>query len=387
MSYYDPDSDIRSIFGLLKLSEKLAITPPLDETKNTKWFKYYAVGIMAFIVLGSSSSLYGIIVYFLPLFKATNIVLRTISMIALTILNVITILVCLLNSKTWNTFVNLFKYVDEKLNRGNIPVQRKNFLRMEILLSHFIIFCIFGYDAYVLYSNYGWKYVRFCLFRYVNCYHGTITALILVHFASALRARFRKINNMLIKSNDLHNIINNFIPKYAPERINNLKSIKEVTDYYLLLSELVDMFNKLFGWQIFLMTENIIISLLEVLNSLMLSIDYTQVTTDARHDFRTIMFLASLSLVFIVFHSRIVLYCEDVNKESRNTLTISYNLQQTVDPCSEERNELVILSDVVNLLNTKTSAAGFYYISRNLSSRVFGYLFSYSIVLIQFNKQ
>lgn len=284
----------------MKLSEKLAITPPLEGSKKIKWFKYYALGIMTLMILGSSSSLYGIIVYFLPSFKPTNIVLRTISTIALTVLNVITILVGILNGKTWNTFLNLFEYVDDKLNKGNIPVQKKNYLQMEILLSHFIIFSIFGYDAYVLYSNHGWKYFRFCLFRYVNCYHVTITALILVHFASALRARFKKINNMLIKTNDLHNIINNFIPKYAPKRINNLQSIKEVTDYYLLLSELVDMFNKLFGWQIFLMTENIIISLLEVLNSLMLSIDYTQVTTDARHDFRTILFLASLSLVFIV---------------------------------------------------------------------------------------
>lgn len=94
-----------------------------------------------------------------------------------------------------------------------------------------------------------------------------------------------------------------------------------------------------------------------------------------------------LPVLFQVFHARVVLYCEDVNKESRNTLTISYNLQQTVEPSSEERNELIILSDVVNLLGTKTSAAGFYSINRSLLSRVFYYLFSYSIVLIQFNKQ
>lgn len=79
--------------------------------------------------------------------------------------------------------------------------------------------------------------------------------------------------------------------------------------------------------------------------------------------------------------------CEDVNKESRNTLTICYNLQETVDPTSEERKELILLCDVVSLLKTRTNAAGFYDINRTLSSRVFSYLFSYSIVLIQFNKQ
>lgn len=88
-----------------------------------------------------------------------------------------------------------------------------------------------------------------------------------------------------------------------------------------------------------------------------------------------------------IFHSRVILYCEDVNKESHNTLTICYKLQETVDSASEEKKELIILSDIVNLLKTRTNAAGFYYIDRGLLSRVFAYLFSYTIVLIQFNKQ
>ncbi|XP_074038781.1 uncharacterized protein [Leptinotarsa decemlineata] len=211
--------------------------------------------------------------------------------------------------------------------------------------------------------------------------------IVVFHFASALAGRYKRINKLLVKSHDLHNIINNFIPRGSTERISNLKSIKEVTDYYLLLSELVDMFNKLFGWQVFFATENIIVLLLDVSNSLMLSTDRNQKISEINNNFRTIFCLISISIIMIIFHSRVILHCEDVNEESRRTLTICYNLQQTVGPDSEERKELIILSEVVTLLKTRTNAAGFYYLDRGLLSRVFAYLFSYSIVLVQFNKQ
>lgn len=87
------------------------------------------------------------------------------------------------------------------------------------------------------------------------------------------------------------------------------------------------------------------------------------------------------------FHSRVVFYCEDVNTESRNTLTVCYKIQETLNPNSEECEELIILCDVVNMLKTRTNAAGFYYIDRSIIGRVVSYLFSYTIVLIQFNRQ
>ncbi|KAG5873900.1 hypothetical protein JTB14_005511 [Gonioctena quinquepunctata] len=285
-------------------------------------------------------------------------------------------------------FLKFLKYLDEKLNQGREDrIQPKSLLKIELLFYHIIILTIFVYDAYVWCTNYKWIIFRFCLFRYINFYHCIITMLVVLHFASALSGRYKRINKLLVKSNDLHNIINSFIPKGNTKQINNLKSIKEVTDYYLLLSEMVDMFNRLFGWQIFLVTENIIFLLLDVANSFMVSLDHSQKFSEGNDEIGTIVLLISISVMMIIFHSRVVLHCEDVNRESRQTLTICYNLQQTVEPDSEERKELIILSDVVNLLKTRTNAAGFYYVDRGLLSRVFAYIFSYSIVLVQFNKQ
>lgn len=125
--------------------------------------------------------------------------------------------------------------------------------------------------------------------------------LVVMHYASALRRRYKRINNLLIKANDLHNIINSLIPKYAPNKaINNVKTIREVTDYYLLLSELVEIFNKIFGWQIFFATENVILTLLDMLNNLMINLDDSQNSTHVNHDFKTILFLVSFCIILIV---------------------------------------------------------------------------------------
>ncbi|KAJ8951521.1 hypothetical protein NQ318_000218 [Aromia moschata] len=388
MVFYDYNSDIRYIFDLIKLSVKLAIIPPLEEAreKNNN-FKYYSLTFIAITVLGNAFRLYGLVVYFIPISKGTSIVLGVVLIIGSTLMSIVTILVAMFNRDTWITFINMFKYIDHKLNKGQVMVEGRNLLKVEIMTWHVIILCIFGYDAYVWYSSYGWTLFRFSLFRYINYYHCVMSILVVHHFAKALRARFKRINGLLVKSNDLRKIIKRLIPKTDSSHFNNLKCINDVTDYYLFLSELVDMFNKLFGWQIFFMTEILIVMLLELMNSFMLAIDFTQVTTDAHHDLRTIFFLVALSVVLILFHAQVVLYCEDVNEESRRTLAVCYNLQQAVDPHSHERKELIILSDVVNLLNTGTNAAGFYFINRSLISRIFAYLFSYSIVLIQFNKQ
>ncbi|KAJ8921558.1 hypothetical protein NQ315_010463 [Exocentrus adspersus] len=371
--------DLRSIYSLMRLSEKLGITPPLQENGNAKCRKYYPFVVTIVIIIGCWVVLYGTITCLWALFTTTNIILGIFFDCCRSL--------GVLNRKTWKTFLDLFTYIDKKLNKHLIITCKKNLIQRQLLLCHFFIFFVFGYDIYICYANNGWKHFRYTLFKYFGYYHATITALVLMHFAAALSVRFKRINNILTKSSNLHGVISNFVPKYATGGLNNLKSIKEVSDYYLLLSELVDMFNKLFGWQIFLMTENIIAVLLEIFNSLMLAIDYTQKTSDAHHDFRTILVLTSLVLIFILAQSKIILHCEDVNNESRNTLTISYKLQQTVEPSSDERNELVILGDVVNLLNTKTCAAGFYCVNRSLLSRVFSTVISYSIVLIQFNKQ
>lgn len=289
----------------MNLSEKFSISPAMDKHNvRIKPLKLYPIVNLVLVISGCVYSVYGIVVYFLPVFRSTSALLRLISEIALSTLNVVTIAVAAFNLETWNNFLNLFKYLDDKVNTGsgdgnNIRSEKKNFLLLEITFYHFMTFCVFIYEGYVWYLNYGWDIFRFCLFRYFHLYHCVLTMLVVFHFASALRGRYKRINTLLVKTSDLHNVINNFIPK-GSESINNLKSIREVTDYYLLLSELVDMFNKLFGWQIFFVTENIILLLLEVFNFLTLSIDYTQKTSDAAHNLRTIFFLTSLCILLIV---------------------------------------------------------------------------------------
>lgn len=286
----------------MSFSEMLGITPPFDRSKEEiKRSKYCAIIILSLITIGTFITVYGnTYAFFEPRFSNTNAALILLSAMGLSFLNIVTVAVAAFNTVTWNNFLKLFKYFDTKLNNGVKQTYTNKGLVIEIILYHIVMFCIFGYDAYLWNNKYGWTIQRFNLPKYFNLYHSAITMLVIIHFASALRGRFKRINTLLVKSNDIHNIINNFISKGMARRVDNLKSIEEVTDNYLLLSEMVDIFNKLFGWQIFFITENIILLLLEFSNVLMLSIDSTQTTIDAFHDSTTIIFLMVLAVIFLV---------------------------------------------------------------------------------------
>ncbi|XP_028130736.1 putative gustatory receptor 39b [Diabrotica virgifera virgifera] len=385
MSLYLRDFDINYIYDLLKFTELLAVTPPLNRKKQELTnYKYYHIIVILLIIIFAVYSSYGIIVYFIPKFNGTSTTLRLICIIVITIMNVLSVLIAACNVDTWNMFLNVFKHLDQKLKYQSRS--ENNILKLELSTFYLVLLSIFGYDAYVWYCNYHWDLFKFTLFKYVNFIHGNVMMLVILHFAAALSNRYKRINNLLIKSNDFYNIFNCLIVKGSEEKLNNLKSIKEVTDYYLLLSDLVEMFNKLFGWQILIVTEYVLLFFLEFFNGLMLSLDPAQ-KSGVYHDLKTVISLVIFSFLAIGHQAMIILFCENVNKESRNTLTICYKLQETVDPMSEERKELTILSDVVNFMKTKTNAAGFYNIDRSLLCRFFAYFFSYSIVLLQFNRQ
>lgn len=300
--YFSSENDITYIYKLLKFSSALRISPPVNynSQREIKRYKWSAVLIIILLLVGTSFTIYGIIKYLVPNVKKSSAVLSLITTLTLCLLNIISILVALLNVHTWNNFLNFVKYIDRKLNKYSSG-DNNNYktLYAEILIIHMVLASIFGYDAYILYSNYGWNMLKYYIFKYVLFYYCFVCIIVILHFASALRSRFRRINNLLIKTNDLHNMINYFIPNGTPQ-IDNLKSINDVTEFYLLLTELVDMFNKIFGWQIFFMTETIIILLLECLNNLMLSIDSNRGTFGVQQEIKTVFFMALYSIILIV---------------------------------------------------------------------------------------
>lgn len=300
MTCYYKDLDINYIFDLLKLTEKLALTPHLDKEKQEmKSYKYYHLIVIASLAFVCAFSVYGIVVYFFPFFTTTNAVLRLLSVLGMSVLNIVSIVVAAVNVETWNCFLKRFSFLDKKLKYKSSKNSGKMW-KFQIIINNFAVFCLFGYDAYVWYYNYHWELFRYYILNYVNYYLCIMTILVILHFASALAARYKKINSLLIKSNDLHNIFNSLIPIKGSERLNNLKSIREVTDYYILLSDLVDMFNILFGWQILFITELVIVILLEVFNNLSLNLDTSLITSDAFHDFRTIFLLILFSVIIAV---------------------------------------------------------------------------------------
>ncbi|CAH1995676.1 unnamed protein product [Acanthoscelides obtectus] len=384
MTFYDPDFSIQYVFPLMKLSEKLGITPTINlDTMKIKSNKYYPSAAAAVVTLCSLLNFWDTL-KMIPNVRGTSTVLEILWSIFDLLRSLVTIAVAYFRAELWDTFLNLFRNFDDRLNKKEQKIVKKDIIIVEIIFHHALLLGIFIYDSMMELSK-GKDQLFFV--KYIGYYHCFLSILVELHFASALRKRYKKINMLLLKTTDLQNILNNFIAHYGTTGVDNLRSIKEVTDYYLLLSELVDIFNKLFGWQIFLLTESTIIQILLVLNTVMLSLDSSQHSLDALHDLGDLFFVVAGAACLIFFQVMVILYCEDVNKESRNTLKICYNLQESVQMNSEEKKELAILCDVVGLLKTRTTASGFYTINKNVISRVFAYIFSYSIVLIQFSRQ
>nr|CAH7768613.1 unnamed protein product [Callosobruchus chinensis] len=387
MTFYDPDFSIKYVFPLMKLSEKLAITPYINvHTIKVRANKYYS-SVAAAVIIICSLLTFCDTVKMSPKVRGTSTVLEVLWSVLDLLRNLVTIAVAYFRAELWDTFLHLFGYFDDKLSKKEQKKTINNIIFIEIIFYHLLLLGIFIYDSIITLSSLGSDTFKLFFVKYVSYYHCFISILVELHFASALRKRYKKINMLLLKTSDLQNILNNFLAHCGTNGVDNLKSIKEVTDYYLLLSELVDIFNKLFGWQIFLLTESTLIQILIVLNTVMLSLDYEQHSLDALHDFGSLFFVVAGAVCLIFFQVMVILYCEDVNKESRNMLKICYNLQESVQVNSEEKKELAILCDVVSLLKTRTTASGFYVINKNLISRVFAYIFSYSIVLIQFSRQ
>ncbi|CAH0553449.1 unnamed protein product [Brassicogethes aeneus] len=248
--YFNSENDITYVHSLLKFSGFLCISPPVKykNPKDVKRYKWSAFLYIIMLLTGTTITMYGIIKYLVPNVKKSSAVLSLITTLTLCLLNIITITVSLMNINTWNTFISFVQYIDKKLNKYSGSCKSNyTILYGEMSIIHVVLISMFGYDAYIIYINYGWNVFKYYIFKYVHFYYCFVSIIVILHFASALRSRFKRINNLLIKTNDLHNIINYFIPNGVPHRIDNLKSINEVTEFYLLLTELVDMFNKIFG--------------------------------------------------------------------------------------------------------------------------------------------
>ncbi|XP_018560788.1 uncharacterized protein LOC108903182 [Anoplophora glabripennis] len=158
-----------------------------------------------------------------------------------------------------------------------------------------------------------------------------------------------------------------------------LFGLVEASKILSILFECVDIFNQLFGLVIMFINMSTVLTILTSLNTLLVSGETNQLTTEVVLD---CIFEA---LLFLVWNSSILSASGLLKEESSEIVKICCKLQHLLPQSSQERKELLNLAHQIRRKSVTVSASGFFDVDFILILAVFTYVGNYIVVLIQFS--
>nr|CAI5837389.1 unnamed protein product [Callosobruchus analis] len=189
------------------------------------------------------------------------------------------------------------------------------------------------------------------------------------------------------KFSDKYYIVMEYIPEYyclMATTINNtnqpdkvVEGILSIRQKYLGVSELVDCFNKLQGWQNLWIFVRSVVQLLRSVNWLM----------HVGDDFTWFSFIAIASSVGVVLgeSAYIILCCESATAAGNKVEKTCHKLQENFELTSKAREELFRLAEITKSFAPKFTAANFFVINKGTILGIINIATTYLIVIIQFN--
>lgn len=297
MKFYH-STDIRYLKPLFKILSVIGNFPPFSFETNSfehlQLYRLYSLFILTMIVICNSASIYERSANMFGGNLITIIILDVAKQVALLGFNVFAILnLTFYNTKNLRLFLNYFMLVDRKMKNYHKYAPKDDFLHKFIFFNHTYIFFTFIYDSYVWASTYNLREHLCYIFEYFQYYHINIIVSFLYNLALGIKYRFFCLNAALMdveknicnntkgetiknkkeilsnKGDILFNNARMFTEENFPRRLfldvnkqNSYEKVKEIREMYSILSDLVEMYNTIYGWLILFISNIVLFSLL-----------------------------------------------------------------------------------------------------------------------------
>lgn len=157
-----------------------------------------------------------------------------------------------------------------QIDESQVQYPSKQFVgELSFILIFFLIFLI--YNIYIWMVTVGWTIFRFFAMRDVQNFQVLVTAILLSSYATAICNRVHIMNEILIKTNpNVHLSPQLFFRSSAASRMCSNKqicnSVKKLRMVFVHLMQAIDDYNNVFGWVHFILYVNIVITLLNPIN-------------------------------------------------------------------------------------------------------------------------
>lgn len=268
--------NVKSLKLLYKIANVLCVAPILDFEKGvcvrSTLFDYYAFVVLFAVIGVSAYSLYGRFLVVYPALVTTHIFIDAAAYIMTTFANVYAIIkLSIWKNEDFKTFLVNLENFDKIINYSSIMSGKRNCaFYIEMLAYHLflIAFCI--YDAVVWVSTLGFSTYRTYIFRYFQYYQLMTLCFLIYNYVIVIKHRFGYVNDKLeisIKiSNKISIITDVALKRRLASTIPEVNTIRDIANLYTTLCDIVEIFNKIFGFIILTLATNIILGLLLPLN-------------------------------------------------------------------------------------------------------------------------
>lgn len=252
---------LKSLFLLANITGQLHPDNINKPYKAVKWYKIYAgciilLTITGYILTQMQQSKTGIF---------TNTTASVMHFMTITIFTISTIYAVVENvflspSKLHAIFQKFIKIDEYFAQIHNSTIVEHKYYILKLILQHVIIFSIIIFNIIWFELLEGNRIIKISYLQIYAQYHTFVTFLLITNCFAELRNRFRSTNSTLtgIFGGDLNGSFN------MSMKIS--KNIEILTMIYGILTEITDLFNDLFGWQILAIFIYTLIGLLTSLN-------------------------------------------------------------------------------------------------------------------------
>ncbi|XP_017776026.1 PREDICTED: uncharacterized protein LOC108562262 [Nicrophorus vespilloides] len=375
----------------------MAILPPanLCSVEDYKRKYLYGSAVACFLLLSYVFTTYGKFVYMKESMTVTGFLIDIGSDLTLIMANLISIVgINLMNGSTVCIFLTNMKKIDCEFQYLPSDCKHSNMrFVMEMILIHIYMIIFIAYNVYTWVSSLGWDtYIYFCLRDFQN-YYIIVLAILMRNYAYAIKYRMEVLNGILTRR-EWTQSDKICIADYSGCVSANLKTkphwtLKKIIKQFTNLTNLIDMYNTIFGWQFVSLYVVIVINLLLPIN---LALIYGSGDKDI-NGFKYGSELVALCIMWaslpIITAIAIFSACNHATEKIRHTSVIAYNLIQELGEAPNDMNYKQELQELAELATNKCpsfSAAGFYTVNYSVLFGLVGSITSYLIVLIQFNK-
>ncbi|XP_023311697.1 uncharacterized protein LOC111692154 [Anoplophora glabripennis] len=201
---------------------------------------------------------------------------------------------------------------------------------------------------------------------FVLNYYEFLIAFTIIGVSALIKSKYQCINELLVARNSNGDFI---------------KTAKEVRILWLRMEDIVQDFNRLFGWPLLLLFFDFFLDILTALICATFATDNSVYRMEGG---------AAVANAFYLFQSAIwltaiIFCCDSVVTETDELLTNCYRLEQTLPLFSKELEELDSLKKLIRNKRPKLTAAGFFEIRRSTLLSLLSTTTTYFIVALQFN--